>query len=100
MSKPVQFDLLERVLTILYFYWLYQTIISLQGFFPPSPFPKASFWHRFCVPIPARNEEKMIGPLLESLREQYYPSSHFDIYVACDSCTDATPKLLRIIRPG
>lgn len=39
------------------------------------------------------SEERVIGPLLESLREQSYPSSHFDIYVACDSCTDATPRI-------
>lgn len=93
ISRPAQLDFLEIVLTIFYFYWLYQTIISLRGFFPAATLPKASSWHRFCVLIPAHNEEKVIGPLLESLREQHYPSSHFDIYVACDSCTDATPQI-------
>ncbi|MCX7668197.1 MAG: glycosyltransferase, partial [Atribacterota bacterium] len=93
MSKPVQLDFLEIVLTVFYFYWLYQTIISLRGFFPPPPIPKSSRQHRFCILIPAHNEEKVIGPLLESLREQRYPSSCFDIYVACDACTDATPQI-------
>ncbi|MGC8777563.1 MAG: glycosyltransferase family 2 protein [Candidatus Caldatribacteriaceae bacterium] len=78
---------------IFYLYWLYQTIVSLRGFFTPPRLPSAPFWHRFLILIPAHNEEKVIGALLESLREQRYPSSHFDIYVACDSCTDATPQI-------
>ncbi len=46
--------------------------------------------HRFAVLIAARNEENVIGALLDSLHAQDYPADHVDIYVCADNCTDAT----------
>lgn len=49
--------------------------------------------HRFAVLIPARNEEAVIGGLLESIRKQTYPAELIDIYVIADNCTDHTAAL-------
>lgn len=46
--------------------------------------------NRYAVLIAARNEEKVIGNLIDSLKEQKYPQDMFDIYVAADNCTDKT----------
>lgn len=44
----------------------------------------------FAVIIAARNEENVIGNLIDSLKKQSYPSKYFDIYVIVNNCTDNT----------
>lgn len=52
--------------------------------------------HRFAILIAARNEEIVIGNLIDSLkRQQNYPSELIDIYVAADNCTDRTARVAR-----
>lgn len=45
---------------------------------------------RYAVLISARNEEGVIGGLIESLKRQDYPAELLDIYVVADNCTDQT----------
>jgi cellulose synthase/poly-beta-1,6-N-acetylglucosamine synthase-like glycosyltransferase len=91
--------LLERALFALasavYFYWLYQIAIAVRGLHMPKPPPSSAVTHRFAVLVPARNEERVIAHLLDSLVSQNYPRSAFDVYVSCDRCTDATPRISR-----
>ena len=51
--------------------------------------------HRYAVLIAARNEEGVIGPLLDSIRKQDYPAELVDIYVVADNCTDRTAQTAR-----
>ncbi|MCX7905114.1 MAG: glycosyltransferase family 2 protein [Elusimicrobiales bacterium] len=46
--------------------------------------------HKFAIVVPAHNEEKVIGNLVESLLSQNYPKDKYDIYVVCDHCRDGT----------
>ena len=89
--------LIERLLlgfaSLLYGYWLYQMAIAARGLRTPAPPPRAPKAHRFAVLVPARNEERVIGHLLDSLADQDYPANAFEVYVACDGCTDATPAI-------
>mgnify|MGYP004514444599 CR=1 FL=1 len=48
--------------------------------------------HRYAALISARNEEGVIGELIESLKQQNYPSDLLDIYVVADNCTDGTAQ--------
>ncbi len=45
---------------------------------------------KFAVLIAARNEELVIGPLINSLLTQDYPSELYDIWVIPNNCTDNT----------
>ncbi len=45
--------------------------------------------------IAARNEEKVIGNLLKSIKAQDYPQELVDIYVVADNCTDSTAEVSR-----
>ncbi len=45
---------------------------------------------RYAALISARNEEGVIGELIESLKRQSYPAELLDIYVVADNCTDGT----------
>lgn len=47
---------------------------------------------RFAVLIAARNEELVIGPLINSLLTQDYPAELYDIWVIPNHCTDNTAR--------
>ena len=46
--------------------------------------------HRIAVLIAARNEQAVIGNLINSIQAQDYPASHVEIFVVADNCTDRT----------
>ncbi len=48
---------------------------------------------RYAVLIAARNEQAVIGQLLDSIRKQEYPSELIDTYVVADNCTDSTAQV-------
>lgn len=50
---------------------------------------------RFAVLIAARNEELVIGPLINSLLTQNYPQEMYDIWVIPNNCTDNTALAAR-----
>ncbi|MEH2937683.1 glycosyltransferase family 2 protein [Lawsonibacter sp. JLR.KK007] len=54
------------------------------GFHPPRT--------RFAVLIAARNEELVIGSLINSLLTQDYPAELYDIWVLPNNCTDNTAR--------
>ena len=52
--------------------------------------PESDVNRRFAVLIAARNEEMVIGQLIDSVKAQNYPYGLIDVYVAADNCTDST----------
>lgn len=50
---------------------------------------------RYGVIIAARNEENVIGHLIDSIKAQSYPSELIDIFVVADNCTDTTAETAR-----
>lgn len=55
-------------------------------------YPEAKNNAYFAVLIAARNEEKVIEDLLESLENQDYPKDRYCVYVIPNNCTDATAE--------
>lgn len=51
--------------------------------------------HRFAVLICARNEEKVIAQLIQSIRRQTYSKNLIRIFVMADNCTDSTARTAR-----
>ena len=52
-----------------------------------KPLPPSAREHDFAVLICARNEEKVVGGLLDSLRRQTYPAEKLHVFVLADNCT-------------
>ena len=51
---------------------------------------------KFLVLIPAHNEEKVVGSILDNLLHQInYPKELLSIYVIADNCTDNTAKIAK-----
>jgi glycosyltransferase involved in cell wall biosynthesis len=74
---------------LIIFYW--QAWRAVPEFIPRPVTPQT----RFSVIIPARNEENNIGPLLEALAKQTYPSSLFEVIVVDDHSTDGTAAIVQ-----
>ena len=61
----------------------------------PASYPRRAPKTRFACLIPARNEEAVIGALVESLKAQQYPDALYDIYVIPNNCIDGTEDAAR-----
>ena len=65
------------------------------GFFFTRKFKTTQNLHKYAICIAARNEEKVIGNLIDSINEQDYPRNLITIFVVADNCTDSTAKIVR-----
>ncbi|QRF23944.1 glycosyltransferase [Alicyclobacillus sp. TC] len=72
---------------------IYQTLLSFPGYFPAKKPHTHSPEKKFAILIPAHNEERVIGFLLDSLFAQDYPSHLYDIHVIADHCSDHTAEV-------
>ncbi len=72
---------------LIIYYW--QSWRSIPVFMAPGEIPSVSV----SIIIPARNEEKNIGILLQSLQEQTYPKELVEIIVVDDHSTDLTAQI-------
>lgn len=78
------------LLTSMY-YLLYWTLSAK----PVVKVPHSDILSKFAVLIAARNESKVISHLLESLSNQTYPRSHFDVYVIVESDDDPSIEIAK-----
>lgn len=78
------------VLTI---YISYFTVISLFSLLPPKTRKKFQPKYKFAAIIAARNEELVIGNVIDSLKKQKYPKELFDTIVILNNCTDGTRQV-------
>ena len=79
-----------RIFVVLY---LYQTVYMLVGMFCKPKRFTAKKNHRYAVLISARNESMVIANLIESIKNQNYPSELVDVFVVADNCTDNTAEV-------
>ena len=77
---------------ICYSYQFYYVAVALLR---RKKFAGRNEYHRIAVLIAARNEENVIGQLLDSIRAQSYPMDRVDIFVGADNCTDDTAGVAR-----
>lgn len=73
----------------------YRTIYAITGIFFTRKFPKAKRCHKYAILIAARNEEKVIGNLLDSIEGQDYPKDLISVFVVADNCSDNTANIAR-----
>ena len=93
---PMFLETLTVILTAaLRVFSLYIVLIAIFCLKRPKPFERAQPKTRFACLVAARNEELVIGQLVESLRQQNYPDELYDIYVIPNNCTDRTAECAR-----
>ena len=87
--------LLSRIQTAFTWIYKYRKIYQVTGIFFTRRFPPAKRNHKYAVLVAARNEEAVLGNLIDSIRAQDYPSHLVTIFVAADNCTDRTAQIAR-----
>lgn len=87
---------INLVLGLLFFVlYFYQFIYLVVPFIKKDKPHKKEILHRYAVLISARNEEKVIATLVDSIHHQDYPQDMIDVYVIADNCTDNTAEAAR-----
>lgn len=81
------------IFMLCYAYQVVFLLISLVT--KPKKYPDAKIMHRYAFLISARNEEKVIPQLCDSIYAQNYPRELIDIYVIADNCSDNTAMVAR-----
>ena len=74
---------------------MYKTAYFIIGLFFTRKFTPAKKLHKYGIVISARNEEKVIGNLLDSINKQDYPRELLTVFVVADNCTDKTAKIAK-----
>ena len=77
---------------LLLFHYIVFTVI---GIFKKKTFPKTEEKRRYGILIGARNEEAVIGRLLDSIRANDYPVDKVRVFVVAHNCTDRTAEIAR-----
>lgn len=88
--------MINYVLAVMFFIcYAYQAFYILVPFIiKPKPHKPAKL-HRFAVLISARNEQAVIGNLIDSINRQTYPGELVTVFVVADNCTDDTARIAR-----
>ncbi|MBQ4040013.1 MAG: glycosyltransferase family 2 protein [Oscillospiraceae bacterium] len=81
----------SKTISRLYFYLPIYTVI---GFFATRRFSPTDKRYKYAILVAARNEESVIGNLLDSIKRQDY-TGEVTVFVAADNCTDNTAKIAR-----
>ena len=85
-------NIIGRIFSILVYY---KIVYFFVGMFWTRKFKKTTNYHKYGIVIAARNEEKVIGNLIDSIKKQDYPSDLITIFVVADNCTDKTAQIAR-----
>ncbi len=83
---------IQSLLTLCFSHFALYTVL---GAFTTRKFAPTETKHRYAFLIAARNEEAVIGNLLDSIKRQHYPADKITVFVVADNCTDATASVAR-----
>ncbi len=81
--------------TVTALFGAYQIVFSVFGLLYRPKRLGSTAEKRFAVLVAAHNEERVIEPLLENLKQLDYPDELYDIYVIADNCSDQTAEIAR-----
>ena len=86
------YDILGLILSVVVvhktFYWIIGMLFTRK-------FKHTTNYHKYAIMIAARNEENVIGNLIDSIHRQDYAQNLLTIFVVADNCTDNTAKIVR-----
>ncbi len=83
------------LLTVISVLVAYRAVYAIIGCFFTRKFKPAKIQHKYAIVIAARNEQAVIGNLLDSIAAQDYPKELLTVFVVADNCTDKTAEMVR-----
>ena len=73
----------------------YKALFTVIGVFCKKTFKPTENKHKYAILVSARNEEKVIKNLLESIYAQDYPKDKLSVFIMAHNCTDRTAEIVR-----
>lgn len=70
-------------------------IFAIVGIFSSKKYPESKEKLKYGIIIPARNEEAVVGGLINSIKRNNYPQENLKIFVISHNSTDNTAKAAR-----
>lgn len=90
------FIVISLAIMLVFFVMLFHYLFfTAAGIFVCKKFPQTDKKLKYGVIIGARNEERVIGRLIESILANEYPQDKVRIFVVAHNCTDATARIAR-----
>jgi len=86
------FTIIFGILTLLSVFYVIFAVVSV---FKKKTFPPAEKQGNYGIIIPARNEGKVVGHLIESIQKANYPQDKLKIFVIAHNCSDNTAEVAR-----
>lgn len=86
-------EILKIIDIITAVYLIYYIIAGVYALKTKKVIKEHNKKHKFAIIIPARNEERVIGNLLKSLKKQEYTKELYEIFVVTNNCTDRTKEI-------
>lgn len=87
-------EILIKILSYIGTFWsicvLYKALPVIVGLFKTKVFAPTEHKHTYGICIAARNEEKVIGNLIDSIANQDYPLDKLHVFVCVNNSTDGT----------
>lgn len=80
------------ILILNLWYYVAYFILALKR---PKKHSKGKTKYKYCVIIPARNEDKVIRGILNALKKQTYDKDFFKVYVIVESADDPTNNIAK-----
>lgn len=89
-NKICIFSLFERIYLV-----IHKKPYQILGLFFTRKFKPAKKLHKYAICVAARNEEAVIGNLLDSIGKQDYNKELITVFVVADNCDDETARIAR-----
>lgn len=86
-------NVLSLIFFLMYIHQLFYLILGTL--YHKKPKVKDYKHHKIGIVISARNEEAVIGNLIDSIQKNDYPKDLYNIFVIADNCTDSTAKICK-----
>lgn len=74
---------------------IHHVVLFFVGLFGKKTFPVAQKKCKYGIVVSARDEEKVVGRLIESLKASDYPADKIQVFVIAHNCTDNTAQVCR-----
>ena len=93
MNFLTGFNMAVSVLFMIFY--SYQMLYIVIPFLKKQKTTPAAQDKKYAVLICARNEQNVVGQLIDSIKNQDYPKDKVTVFVLADNCTDATAAAAR-----
>lgn len=85
-------SILFAILTICCIHFIFFAVV---GLFCKKTYPSTDKKLKYGIIIPARNEEFVVGNLIDSIHKNNYPQDKLQVFVIAHNCTDKTAEIAR-----